>query len=241
MNTIFIGIGIILVLLGAVMFMLSKRKNKVVKQTEAEATEPKQTITAIIVDENTLKANVVEGTLIGNQLTIKKPYIKMEISELHLINDKIYILQKSKTEFIPLLLRSGLVKNKYKMELIDKLRNNAPLTDKDKNELKKFINSDKLTPYLDPSYLIVYANNVQRLLELQAQAKDTIFDRLAKWSPVIIIVFVAVAIVAVLYGYYSGLSSLAHIFMSNSTLNVTCSLPTTTTTTIAPPAFHLIP
>ena len=83
-----------------------------------------------------------------------------------------------------------------------------------------------LTPVIDKAFATIYANNVERILKSTAVEDNSIWARLQKFMPAIMIVITAVAVVILIYGFLPLYQSVVSTMQAG--LHVVCTLPSNT-------------
>lgn len=179
-----------------------------------------------------------------------------------LINNTAFFIQTDKVTYRPLIVRSPetlSISLKQMRAKLEQRINEPPEMDDtgqpipqtydlslvDMKSLYAYLSENKLEPLTDPAYLLIYANNVEKIVMDTAIEGDDIWSRLAKFMPAIMIVATAVALAILFYAFIplyghvvSGLQGGLHVTCNTggTVLVNNATIPTTVpTTTIKPP------
>ena len=233
MNTILISaiLFVVIMLAGGVLIVFKYLSNKKKHGNKANAIP----IILLTKTGNEFKAINTVGyeSALNTQRVINIPAINRQFAYPtpdKFINGTLMYLQVSDVEWRPVTFTAQEMFPTQLKELIVKLNNsNGPVTlnTNEKNLLASFLHADKLTPVIDKAFATIYANNVERILKATAVEDNSIWARLQKFMPAIMIIITAVAVVILIYGFLPLYQSVASTMQAG--MHIVCQLPNNTT------------
>lgn len=250
-----IGIFVIIMAIGTILILLKRRQMK----------KSASSMNVVIFVPTGGGIKWITGTgsevAVNTQKMLDIPVINRKLDyppPSALINSTAFFIQTDKVTYRPLVIRSpetlsiSLKQFKAKLEQeinappeADDTGQTAPkqynLSEKDMKDLYTYLSENKLEPLTDSAYLLIYANNVEKIVMDTALEGEDIWARLAKFMPAIMIVATAVALAILFYAYIPLYNNVASALQGG--LHVVCNvggaantiLPQATTSTIKPP------
>ena len=239
--TIYIGIFVALIVGGFVAILIVRHKRS--KNAKKEALN----VVVFIPQASgiTYKTGVGYMKPVNTQKMLDIPMIDRILDypdPAQLINNTMFYIQTSKITYRPLILQHkgsdspALAALKVKLKAAIETNDIKAITGNDLAAALSYIDAEKLVPELDPAYLIIYANNVERIVKATAVEGNDVWSKISKLMPAIVILVTAVAIAIILYAFlpmYQAVASSLH-----SGLQVSCVVANATkaaTTTSALP------